>query len=82
MLSRLRHKTKTKHAYFPAAFIPDKGSAMVSQVIKEIADALVITQEHATTAHAERIRLLEITHASIKKAINIATRIDLADNRC
>ena len=61
----------TKHAYLPTTIISHKGSVFMSQVIKEVADVLGITLEHATTKHAKTIRMLERTHASLKKTLKV-----------
>ena len=45
----------------------------MSHVFKEVTGVLSITLKHATTKHAQRIRLLERPHASIKQALNIET---------
>ena len=45
----------------------------MSQVIKEVAEVLGITIQHATTKHAKTIGLLERTHASLKKTLKIET---------
>ena len=58
---------KTKHAYLPTTFISDKGSVFMSQVIKEVAEGLGITLQHAPTKHAQTTGMLERTHASLKK---------------
>ena len=63
----------TKHAYLPTAIIPGKGSTLVSEVIKEVANVTGITLEHATTKHAQTIGKLEKTQASSKKALKIET---------
>ena len=63
----------TKHAYLPTTLISDKGTAFTSHVIKEVAGVLGVTLKHATTKHAQTIGLLERSHASIKKALNIET---------
>ena len=55
----------TKHAYLPTTLISDTGTAFTSHVIKEVAGVLVITLKHATTKHAQKIGLLERSHASI-----------------
>ena len=49
----------TKPAYLPTTFISYKGTAFMSQVIKELAGDLGITLKHATTKHAQRTGLLE-----------------------
>ena len=63
----------TKHAYLPTTLISDKGTAFMSQVIKEVAGVLGITLKHATTKHAQTIGLLERSHMSIKQALKIET---------
>ena len=65
----------TKHAYLPTTLISDKGTAFMSQVIKEVAGVLGITLKHATTKHAQTIGLLEQSHASIKQALKIETGV-------
>ena len=40
-----------KHAYLPTTLISDKGTAFMSQVIKEVTGVLGITLKHATTKH-------------------------------
>ena len=63
----------TKHAYLPTTLISDKGTAFMSQVIKEVAGVLGITLKHATTKHAQTIGLLERSQMSIKPALKIET---------
>ena len=63
----------TKHAYLPTTLISDKGTAVMSQVIKEVTGVLGITLKHATTKHARTIGLLERSHASIKQSLKIET---------
>ena len=63
----------TKHAYLPTTLISDKGTAFMSQVIKEVTGVLGITLKHASTKHAQTIGLLERSHASIKQALKIET---------
>ena len=60
-----------KHAYLPTILISDKGSTVVSHVIKEATVVHGITLKHATTKHAQSIGLLEQCHASIKQALKI-----------
>ena len=43
----------------------------MSQVIKEVAEVLWTTLQHATTKHAQTIGMLERTQASLKKALMI-----------
>ena len=63
----------TKQAYLPTTLISDKGTAFMSQVIKEVTGVLGITLKHATTMHAQTIGLLERSHMSIKQALKIET---------
>ena len=63
----------TKQAYLPTTLISDKGTAFTSHVIKEVAGVLGITLRHATTKHAQTIKLLERSHASIKQSLKIET---------
>ena len=63
----------TKHAYLPTTIISDKGSVFISQVIKEVAEVLGMTLQHASTKHAQTIRMLERTHASLRKTLKIET---------
>ena len=63
----------TKHAYLPTTLISDKGTALRSNVVKEVAGVLGITLKHATTKHAETNWLLEQSHASIEQALLIET---------
>ena len=63
----------TKHAYLPTTLISDKGTAFMSQVIKEVAGVLGIILKHATTKHTQTNGILERSHASIKQALKIET---------
>ena len=63
----------TKHAYLPRTLFSDKGTAFMSQIIKEVAGVLGITLKNATTKHAQTIRLLERSHASFKQALKSET---------
>ena len=56
--ARVIFNIRTKHAYLPTTTISDKRSAFVSQLIKELADVLGITLEHATTTHARTTGML------------------------
>ena len=58
----------TEHAFLPKTLTSDKGSALVSHVIKEMPDAIEITPQHATTKHPQTIGMLERSHASLKQA--------------
>ena len=62
-----------KHAYLPTTVVSDKGSAFLSQVIKEVEDVLGIDLEHGTTKDAQTIAMLGWTHASVQKAMKIET---------
>ena len=66
-------KIMTKHAYLLTMLISDKDTAFMSHVIKEVAGFPGITLKHATTKHAQTIRLLEQSWASNKQAIKIET---------
>ena len=63
----------TKHAYLPSTLISDKGTAFMSQIFKEVAGVLGITLKQAITKHAQRIGLLERSHASNKQALKNET---------
>ena len=45
----------------------------MSQIIKEVAEVLGITLQHATTKHAQTIRMLQRTQASLKETLKIET---------
>ena len=62
-----------KHAYLPTTLISDEGSVFMSQVIKEVAEVLGVTLQHATTKHAQTIGMLERTQASLKNTSKIET---------
>ena len=66
-------KITTKHSYLPMTLISDKGTAIMSHVIKEVAGVLSNTRNHATTKNAQTIGLLQQSHASIKQALKIET---------
>ena len=63
----------TKHAYLPTTIFSDNGSVFLSQGIKEKAEVLEITLQHATTKHAQTSGPLERTHASLKKTLKVET---------
>ena len=63
----------SKHAYLPTTIISDKVSDFMSQVIKEVAEVIAITLQHATTKHAQTNGMLERTHTSLKKTLKIGT---------
>ena len=62
-----------EHAYLPTTIICNEGSAFVSQVIKEVADVLGTTREHAKSKHVQTIELFEQSHASRNKSLTIET---------
>ena len=45
----------------------------ILQVIKEVAEVLGLTLQHATTKHAQTIGMFERAHASLKKILKIET---------
>ena len=59
-------KITTSHDYLPTLMITNKGSVLISQVISETAAVLGISLKHATTKHAQKIGVLERTHATKK----------------
>ena len=61
----------TKHAYLPTTIISDKGSSFVSQVIKEVAEILGITLQHAKTKHGQTNGMPERTHAALKNVLKL-----------
>ena len=63
----------TRHAYLPSLIITDKGIVFVSQVIHEVAEILGINLKHATTKHAQTIRVLERAHGTIKTSLKMAS---------
>ena len=63
----------TKHVFLPTTLNSDKGTALMSHVIKEVTGVLGITLKHATTKHTQTIGLLEQSQASIKQALKIET---------
>ena len=80
-IARIVPCTMTKHAHLPAAISSDKGSAFISQVIREKAGVLWITLNHATTKHAQTITMLERMRASPKKRLKSETfeNVNLAE---
>ena len=72
-IARVIINIMTKHAYLPTTIISDRGSVFMSQLIKEVAEVLGITLQHATTKHAQTIGMLERTHVSLKKTLKIET---------
>ena len=66
------------HAHLPKTIISDIGSAFVSHVMEEVADALGITLQHDTTNHAQTTELVEQSNKmssglSLKQALKIET---------
>ena len=57
----------TKHAYWPTAIFPDKGSAFMSHVLEEVVDVFGITSKHATTNQPQTVSMLEQSHTAIKQ---------------
>ena len=72
-IARVIINIMTKHTCLPTTIISDKGSVFMSQVIKEVAEVLGFTLQHATTKHAQTIEMLERTHASLRKTLKIET---------
>ena len=72
-IAKVIFKIMTNHAYLPTTIISDKGSAFVSDVIKEVAVVLGITLNQATTKHPQTVGLIEQSHASIREALKIET---------
>ena len=70
-IAKVLNNIMTKHAYLPTRLISDKGTAFMSNVIKEVTGVLGITLKHATTKHAQTIVLLQRSHASIKQALKV-----------
>ena len=74
-VARIIINIMTKHAYLPTTITSDKRSVSISQVIREVAEVLGITLQHATTKHAQTIGMLERTHASLRKTLKIETGV-------
>ena len=72
-IAKVLNNIMTKHAYLPTTLISDKGTALMSHIIKEVAGVLGITLKHVSTKHAQTIGLLERSRASIKQALKIET---------
>ena len=70
-IAKLINNFMTKHAYLPTTLISDKGTALMYQIIKEVAGVLGINLKNVTTKHAQTIVLLERSHASIKQTFRI-----------
>ena len=71
MIKKVIINIMTELAYLPTTVISDKGSVFMSQVIKEMAEVVRVTPQHATTKRAQTIGMLEQTHASLKKTSKI-----------
>ena len=71
--AKVLNNTMTKHDYLLTTLISDKCTAFMSHVIKGVAGVLGSTLKHATTKHAQTIRLLERSQALIKQALKIET---------
>ena len=63
----------TRHTQLPTLNITDRASVFVSQVIQEVAETLSLNLKHATTKHAEKIRVLERAHAKITTSLKMAS---------
>ena len=63
----------SKHTYLPTTIITDLGTQFIAQVTHEIAAVLGIELKHATVKHAQKIGLLERTHASVKTHLKATT---------
>ena len=63
----------TKHAFLPSTIASDKGAVFMSQVIKKVAEVLGSTLPYATANQAQKIGVLERTHASLKKTLKSET---------
>ena len=72
-IAKAKNNIMIKHAYLPTIIISDKGSVFLSQVIKEVAEVLGITQQDTTTKHAQTIGMLERTHSSLMTTLKIET---------
>ena len=72
-IAKVMSNIMTEQAYLPYTLISDKGTAFMSHVTKEAASVLGNILKHATTKHAQTIRLLERSHASIKQTLKIGT---------
>ena len=72
-IAKIKFNIMTKDAYLPRTIISDKGSVILSRVIKKVAEVLGITPQHATTKHARTIGMLQRTHASLTKTLKIQT---------
>ena len=72
-IAKVMFNILTKDSYLPTTIISDKGSVFMSQVIKEAAEVLGHTSQHAITKHSQTIGMLERTHALLKKTLKIET---------
>ena len=72
-IAKVKINNMTRHAYLPTIITSDKGSAFMSQVIKEVAEVLGIRRQHSITKHAQTIGMLKRTHASLKKTLEVGT---------
>ena len=72
-VSRVIMDKLCKHTYLPTTIFTDLGTQFNAQVTNEIASVLGIELKHATMKHAQTIRLLERTHASVKMHLKAAT---------
>ena len=63
----------TKHSYLPTTLITDKESAFTSKILEEITELLGLALKCATTKHPQTIGKLEMTHASLKTNLKMAS---------
>ena len=63
----------TRHCYRPTDILTDEGSQFRSEVVNQTAQTLDIRISHASTKHAQKIGLLERTHASLKTSLKTST---------
>ena len=68
-VARVLINIMTQHAKLPTTIISDKGSTLVTQVIKEVPDVLASNREHATAKYAQTIGMLDRTHNSLKREL-------------
>ena len=64
---------KTKHTSLPTTLITDKGTAFTSKLVGEIDQILGIQNQCYNTKHPQTIDKLELTHASLKPSLKMAS---------
>ena len=72
-ITRVIFKNLTEHEYLATTNVSDKGSAFVSQAMKEAAHILALKLEHAATKCAQKIGKIGRAHASSEEALKIET---------